>query len=1179
MKKFLLPIFLIHTFISSFSQESNLDLKRLLDFVSDTRDYQEGFLKNVGTNEFRYHSIRTDITECLLTRASDGTMAIEWETSPIAEKMEKEGVGFIWIAALDITSEVTSFNVYLNDKKRFTIKSGQGDQWKLKNEGGELSFLGIEKDQHGDSHGYMALWAPGDWLIPGKSQIIKIEGEPAGTTTWVIVYMATDAADYLQQSIQYDMWLTLNAVKKRNNYEVNISAPIYFTGEKLMFSSPVSSGSFNLDGNDHMAVGSFLLPVTNAGKSLEIQDSRGVILATEFFGEAGSTTKLLTNAIIKINQISENGENIKIEAQRKYNPKTVKSLLKLSESKLTGGNIYLMNSSHQDIAWMDSPEKCELERDTMLLSPLFELATRDPNYRFDVEDALMLKEFIRRHPDQKSLVKQMLSDGRISCGATYIQPYEEMYSGESLVRQFYFGAKWLKDVFDYQANVYWNVDIPGRTLQMPQIMKKAGTEYLMMSRFEKGFYRWYSPDGSFITAFSPGHYADAFTPLQKDFYEAAQYISSSALYWEKYIDQKSDEAVIPLLSDWDMSPAVDYSHIINEWEGIKELQNDNNMTVPVALPSFRIANGPEFFNAVTKNSKNVPSIEGERPAVWLYIHGPSHQKALKVSREGDIILTQAEKFATANARIDNSFKNYPENELNAAWEAKIYPDHGWGGKNGMITDNLFYQKFLFARNEGEKILKRTLHDISSKIKTFPNKGIPIIIFNSLSWNRTDAVSVNLTFDQGETQGVSIKDGDGNNIDIQLSDIITYDDGSLKSANVHFIAEEIPSIGYKTFYYKPAQIVKHSESGFNSDFENKYYRISFGNGGLKSIYDKELQQELIDNTKFKAGEIFTMQSVGNGAGEFADVQQPDMEGFDKTGLYQTFWEVVDQGPVFSSFKMRGPIRHAVVEQTIIIYNHLKRIDFQTDILNWEGILYREFRFVIPLNMSDGQVVYEVPYGVLEVGKDEMSGSAGERYIYPCKETRPRGIQNWIGAYNKDVSVILSSSVAVADFADPTEDPVPHQVLQPILLASRKSCHWEGNDYLQTGNHNFFFSLTSTRPDWKNGYKSALQANEKLQVVVDPRQYIEASLPESLSFYGLDASNVIISTIKKAENDNSTIIRLVEFEGENSDIKLKTFKIVTQVEHTNLLEEAKSTLSNTNGYTLPVGHHAIETYNLK
>ena len=49
------------------------------------------------------------------------------------------------------------------------------------------------------------------------------------------------------------------------------------------------------------------------------------------------------------------------------------------------------------------------------------------------------------------------------------------------------------------------------------------------------------------------------------------------------------------------------------------------------------------------------------------------------------------------------------------------------------------------------------------------------------------------------------------------------------------------------------------------------------GGLSSIFDKTTKTELLDTNKFMGGEIFTMHSEGNGAGEFADIQQPDMKG--------------------------------------------------------------------------------------------------------------------------------------------------------------------------------------------------------------------------------------------------------------------------------------------------------------
>ena len=228
------------------------------------------------------------------------------------------------------------------------------------------------------------------------------------------------------------------------------------------------------------------------------------------------------------------------------------------------------------------------------------------------------------------------------------------------------------------------------------------------------------------------------------------------------------------------------------------------------------------------------------------------------------------------------------------------------------------------------------------------------------------------------------------------------------------------------------------------------------------------------------------------------------------------------------------------------------------------------------MANSQVVYEVPYGVLEVGKDEMEGDAGERYVVPCKETRPRGIQNWIGSYNNDYCVILSSSVVAVDYMDPTDNPASNPILQPILFASRKSCHWEGNDYLQTGDHSFYFSLTSSQADWRKGYKSGIQSNEKLHTVVAPNLYQNAALPEENSFFSINASNVMISVVKKSENGQNTTFRLVEMEGNDSNVKLSTFKGTGKIQLTNIIEEPLQTQEIRNDTTFKIGHNAIETF---
>ncbi|MBI5009249.1 MAG: alpha-mannosidase, partial [Bacteroidia bacterium] len=120
--------------------------------------------------------------------------------------------------------------------------------------------------------------------------------------------------------------------------------------------------------------------------------------------------------------------------------------------------------------------------------------------------------------------------------------------------------------------------------------------------------------------------------------------------------------------------------------------------------------------------------------------------------------------------------------------------------------------------------------------------------------------------------------------------------------------------------------KNQSVPFTPDYENRFFSIRFGKGGIERLYDKTLGKEIIDAMKFTLGEVFTMQSVGNGAGEFVDIQQPTMEGYDKTGYYETKWEKINDGPVSTSFKYRQPVKYAVVEEIITFYHQIIRIYF-------------------------------------------------------------------------------------------------------------------------------------------------------------------------------------------------------------------------------------------------------------
>jgi len=117
----------------------------------------------------------------------------------------------------------------------------------------------------------------------------------------------------------------------------------------------------------------------------------------------------------------------------------------------------------------------------------------------------------------------------------------------------------------------------------------------------------------------------------------------------------------------------------------------------------------------------------------------------------------------------------------------------------------------------------------------------------------------------------------------------------------------------------------------------------------------------------------------------------MEGFDRLGRHGVSWglEAAESGPLKSVFRFEKKLSNCTVEEKIVVYNHLKRIDCEVCIQDWDGAPYREFRLAVPISAADGRVAYEVPMGIVEVGRSEISGTGGPaygslNYDEPCSE---------------------------------------------------------------------------------------------------------------------------------------------------------------------------------------------------
>ena len=199
-----------------------------------------------------------------------------------------------------------------------------------------------------------------------------------------------------------------------------------------------------------------------------------------------------------------------------------------------------------------------------------------------------------------------------------------------------------------------------------------------------------------------------------------------------------------------------------------------------------------------------------------------------------------------------------------------------------------------AKQTGEKLVHEKLRSIASRIKTDPAKGQTLVVFNSLSWERSNPVTLDLP---PGYESLTITDHEGNNVPYQRVDDQVLGRSTHKD-QVVFVAENIPAVGYKTYYLNPGQEISETEDTKSSQFEyqNDFFRIILANGGIKSLFDKELENECLVTEKFLGGEIFVMQSNGNGAGEFKQVQATTTDYFERMSDSLPEWKLIESVPL-------------------------------------------------------------------------------------------------------------------------------------------------------------------------------------------------------------------------------------------------------------------------------------------
>ena len=584
---------------------------------------------------------------------------------------------------------------------------------------------------------------------------------------------------------------------------------------------------------------------------------------------------------------------------------------------------------------------------------------------------------------------------------------------------------------------------------------------------------------------------------------------------------------------------------------------------------MRYACSETFLSEIAAAKPRLDEICGERPNLWLYIHGPAHYEQTLDKRRAAISLPAAEAFSTVNAlsRGRQHPRQYPFDALSRGWMASIYPDHGLGGKNGDVTDRIFGERLAEARKTGDEVLESALESLAADVA---GEKDDIVVFNTFTRERAGIASIAC--------------GDGN---VQILDAAGKAVPCQKSAQrVHFIAS-VPGLGYARYRAVPAGVdaapmVPAAECGGNF-CSNRYYEVTFGPGGITRLFDRETGRDIVQGEKYAFGDIYEACYSGHGAGEFVRIRDLDADSGKSLAAYGENWKLKEAGPLFAEFENRVATKFATIVQRVRVHHAVKKIDFDVELRNFTGEHNRQYRIMFPLRMPSGEadIRYETPAAVSRVGHDEikrvpMGWAWGGSYVHHPADSHPREIQNFITASGCGIGCTMSSCVAVADWIDPVREIAPYVVLQGILLSSHKSCHHLGNWYEQKGTHKFHFSLATHEEGWKNGYPHGTGENHAFRVV--RKKSDGGTLPPSRSLLSVSDPFTSVMAFKLADDrSGAVILRLVEMEGIDKTVTVKLPFKVSRAIRCNIIEEEQGGPVETNGdtLTLRLGHHAIET----
>ncbi len=623
--------------------------------------------------------------------------------------------------------------------------------------------------------------------------------------------------------------------------------------------------------------------------------------------------------------------------------------------------VYLIPFSHTDVGYTTTVEGAiqKHEENFDKVMSLIE-STKNENegerFKWTVEISWALKYYLQdRSQTVVDSFMNYVRNGDIEIGALQFSLQSDLCGSEELTRALYFSQE-LKRKYNIPLKTALTNDTPGFTWAFAQLLSKSKIPYFsvaMNSAFSDFFkttnlpylFNWEAQDGTKTLvwrcidkqwAYLEGAISDqvyaSYSSMQNKIDALLKKLQSENYPYDAvYINCATGD-------NGDVNTAI--INNVKTWN-----QNHGNSKLIIATPS-------EFFDYVSqKYSAEIPTYKGDAANWWTWFFAPSSSTAFSLARQAHNKLPDAEKFSSLSEILNTG--SYPADEINEAYyHSLLYEDHNLGSADGTGDEEFWSKKvgwITSAKDTAEAIINNSIESISKEVKTGNN--FSLAVFNSSGKDRNEYIKFPLSeLIQNGIKGFNIYDPYTNqNINYQI----------LSDSNIVFNANNIPSFGYKIFKIIPSSDPLQISNQINSNvLENNFYKVSFdeNNGDITSVYDKELNKELT-----KTDGVFNRYSLnGDGSKSLQVIAS-------------------DSGAVLQRVVLKGSAPGTNwIKMEIILPADNKEIIFKNSFDKPKVTSLQSVDYKFNFNLASPVLHYEIPFGQMEIYKDEMRGFKTNHY---------------------------------------------------------------------------------------------------------------------------------------------------------------------------------------------------------